>query len=223
MKKSSVILICVFLLSSHLAFAKGVEAQVRLYGGITQADPKEVNTELAAQGLKKVDATLQYGIEATFPVFKLLDLGLRYGRNAVNVDEDPNNILTSYHASINQDAIYGILRIPYIKTNFVRADIFGGYGGVNTVYKISNPSQHGELNRKTDVGWFGSACSTFGASVAVGYQKYFLVFEGGYNSNKITGLKSDGNINDHIKTIDLSGTYVSIGFMFNAVPEGSSK
>ena len=59
--------------------------------------------------------------------------------------------------------------------------------------------------------------TTVGGSVAFGYQGFFLVFEGGLETNKVKSLTRTGTVSNNVDTIDLSGTYASIGLMFDGV------
>ena len=56
-----------------------------------------------------------------------------------------------------------------------------------------------------------------GASVAVGYKSFFFTIEGGYEHNKISGLKAT-NINNAVDDLDLSGGYLVVGLLFDNVP-----
>ncbi|MNL88607.1 hypothetical protein D3C87_2184120 [compost metagenome] len=50
-----------------------------------------------------------------------------------------------------------------------------------------------------------------------------MVFEGGIESNKVKDLKSSGTVNSSIDTLDLSGSYFSLGLMFDGVPGSVGK
>ncbi|MCM2281892.1 MAG: hypothetical protein NDI61_08605, partial [Bdellovibrionaceae bacterium] len=65
--------------------------------------------------------------------------------------------------------------------------------------------------------WFASLYSSYGASLAIGYKKVYLVFEGGYQSNTVDKFKSTGIMNDNIQKLNLSGGYATIGLLFDGV------
>ena len=55
-----------------------------------------------------------------------------------------------------------------------------------------------------------------GTSAAVGYKNFYLVVEGGQESNNVDPFKYSGNINSNIQSVDLSGAYVTVALMFDA-------
>lgn len=203
---------------AQTVFGKDVPVQGRLFVGITSADPKDVNLELEAQSLKKVDSVQQYGVEITYPVLKYFEVGIRYTRRTILRDEMTPSLLTDYSAQINQDSALLVGRVPFLKSTFVRMDAFAGIGGSNTSLKIKTASQDGELSRKESKDWFGAPCASYGASVGFGYKQFYFVVEGGMEMNKITNLKRTGNVNNNIETIDLSASYFTIGLLFDGVP-----
>ena len=209
----STILLTIF---TQFAFAADEKGQARLFIGSTKFDSQELNTELTAQGIKNMDMINQYGVEITFPTFNYLNLGLRYTKHNMLQDELTSSSATNFEAQIDQDAMMAVARIPFYKNDIVHVDAFAGVGGSNTSYKIKTATQDGELEKKSSL--FATPYYAMGASVAVGYKQYFFIFEGGYESNKVDGFSKSGNINNNISTIDLSGSYVTIGFMFDGIP-----
>ncbi|WP_413578136.1 hypothetical protein ACLVWU_06295 [Bdellovibrio sp. HCB290] len=199
------------LLTSSSAFSADLGlGQGRLFLGSAQVSPSELNTELTAQGIKNVDLNNQFGIEITFPTFEYLQLGLRYSHHLLSQDASTSG--NDYKASLTQDSMMGVARIPLVKSDVVRFDLFAGVGASKSSYTIKSASQDGKLEK--DV----SPIAAAGASVAVGYKKFFLFFEGGYESNKLDDLSSSGTINTNVKSIDLSGSYLLMGLMFDGIP-----
>jgi hypothetical protein len=143
-------LVAFFVLTivSDLVFAKDIPMQVRLFAAGVSADPKNLNQIITSEGIEKVDTVGQFGIEATYPTAKFLDIGLRYSKTAINNEEDPKNAATDYHVKIDQDLALAVVRIPIIKTNLFIADAFAGYGGSNTTIDLKTASQNGELTKK---------------------------------------------------------------------------
>ncbi|NUN05864.1 MAG: hypothetical protein HUU57_08880 [Bdellovibrio sp.] len=208
---NSIFKICVlFLFTAPTAMAADMGlGQGRLFLGSAKPSPTELNTELTAQGIKNIDLNNQYGIEITFPTFQYLSLGLRYTHH---VTSQEGSLVQAYKAEISQDGLMGVARVPLFKSDIVHFDIFAA-GGVNkTTYTEKSATQDGFLE--------SSASPTFaaGASVAVGYQKYFLFLEGGFESNKVESLTRSGTVTTNVNTIDLSGSYVLLGVMFDGIP-----
>ena len=215
MKLNLISLIIVFA-SCNFVNAADEKGQARLFIGSTKFDSTELNTELTAQGIKNMDMINQYGVEITFPTFNYLNLGLRYTKHNMLQDELTSNSTTNFEAQIDQDAMMGIARIPFYKNDVVHVDAFAGVGGSNTSYKIKTATQDGELEKKNSL--FATPYYAVGTSVAVGYKQYFFIIEVGYESNKVDGFTKSGNINNNISAIDMSGSYLTIGFMFDGIP-----
>ncbi len=201
----------ILLLSPSLFAENSFPVKARLFVGAISADPKDVNTELTAQALEKIDNVYQIGAEATYSVSKFLDTGLRYTKRYADSGENPANPATDYKATLNSDTVYGIVRIPFINGDFVRMDIFGGAGPTKTSLKMKTAGVDGELTKSASLAY------AYGASVAFGYKKFFFVIEGGYEANKIESLSKSGTINGNISTIDLTGPYLSVGILFDSM------
>lgn len=210
--KSALMLGLLVVIPVNFVMAKDDLGQGRLFLGSTKADPTELKTELTAQNLKNIDAISQFGIEITFPTFQYLNLGLRYNRHYMSQDELVSDPSTDFKAEIIQDSMAGVARVPFLKTDFVHMDVFAGVGFSNTTYSEKVVVQDGQLEKKF------SPYYTAGASMALGYKQYFLVFEGGYEGNKVEGFTRTGTINNNINTIDLSGSYFMVGLMFDGIP-----
>jgi hypothetical protein len=189
----------------------------RLFAGAVKAEPKELNTEMTAQSLEKFDSIYSLGVEATYAAFKYLDAGFRYTKRYAKKEEIAADPLTDYKGQIDQDSVSVVVRVPFLRTAILRADAFAAIGGTNTSFTIKSATQDGTLTRKGTDGWFGAPITSFGGSFAVGYRSFYLVFEGGFESNKVKDLKHAGNINDNVQVIDLSGSYATVGLMFDGV------
>jgi hypothetical protein len=214
--RNAIIIIFIFY-SGVVRAAKDLPVTARLFAGLTKVSPGNLNTEMTAQGLKNIKDITQFGIEATVTPFRYLDFGLRYTKRYVNNEESPADPLTAYSGQIDQDSVLLLARLPVVRTQFFRADIFGGVGGSNTTFTIKSAAQNGELVRKDDSGWFASPYSAYGGSVGVGYKKFYLVAEGGMENNKVSKFKRTGNVNSNVTTIDLSGSYFMVGLMFDGL------
>lgn len=209
-------ILCLF--SSTFAMAASeFPAQGRIYIGMTQTEPKELNTELTAMSLDKVDGVTFYGAEILFPVMKIFDVGLRYTKHLQRNEEEPNNAATEYYSEIDQDAVAAVLRIAVIRTSILRVEAFAGYGGSNTTVTLKNASQDGSLEKKDSGSWLAEPYSVFGAAVGLGYKQVYFVMEAGYESNKVEGFKKTGSVTANVPKLDMSGTYFSVGVLFDGI------
>lgn len=211
-----------FVLTIFLSFefanaAETFPAQARLFIGSTHVDPSNLNTEMSAQGIKKFDNVAKFGVEITYSLIRYLDIGFNYTKHYQRNLEMTPTAGQDYGATLDQDTVQFIARVPFLRTNFLRADIFGGAGGSNTTFKIKTASQDGELSRREGKDWFAEPVLSYGASVALGWKRFFLVLEGGSELNKVDSFKRKGNINPNVREIDLSGGYFQIGLMFDGV------
>ena len=205
------------LTSAPSAFANEFPAQARLFAGLGQVKPTQFNDEMRAQGLKELTQAPKFGVEITFPVLKVFEFGLNYTRRPLFLDEKDSVTTTDFEANLSQDSVMGVARFAFLKTSWLRADVFGALGGANTSIKIKTATQDGEYSKKESNDWFASLVTRAGASVGVGYNKVFFFIEGGFENNKVDGLKRSGNLNGNIQGLDLTGSYVSIGLMFDGV------
>jgi hypothetical protein len=217
MKRRAWVLIAALILWSDVSLAIEFPANARLFIGVSNADPANLNQEMKAQGLQEFSKIPKFGVEIAYPLLQFLEVGLSYTKRWMQKDETDSNLLTNYQATLSQDTLYFIARVPFVKSDFFRADVFAGVGGNNTTLTMKSASQDGELSKREASDWFASFATTYGASVAVGYKNFFVTFEGGVESNKVDSFKRTGNINNNIQSIDLSGSYATIGLMFNGV------
>lgn len=208
----------VFMFSVNAYSANEFKGQARLFLGSSSNTPSDVNTVLTAENLKNVDSIGVYGVELLYPLASILDVGFRYTRHSFYKDELNSNAFTDYSAELSQDSVMGVARMPFFKTAIIRADVFGAFGGSNTTINLKTASQNGEFTRKAEGAWVATPCYSFGASVAVGYKQYYFFVEGGLETNKVDNFTTTGTITSTINTLDLSGTYIHIGLLFDGVP-----
>lgn len=212
-----------FLIYPSAVFAKDIPVQARLFLGMVAAEPTNTNETLEAQGLDKLKNTSQLGLEITYPLFKYLDVGARYTKILASSEENPANPSTEFNSMVDQDTILLIARVPFLKTDIFRMDAFVGVGGSNTTFRMKTAFQNGELSSKGPEGWFGSPYAAAGVSAGIGYKNFYLVFESGYAMNKVANFKRSGNISGALDTLDLSGSYFTLGLMFDGVPGSVGK
>lgn len=188
--------------------------QARLFFGSTQVAPKNLNTELTAQGIKNVDLNNQAGVEITFPTTDKLNLGIRYTKRLIS--QDDSVAATDFKAEINQDVAALVARYAFLKTDVVRLEVVAGVGGSNTTYTLKSATQDGGLSKTGSP--FATLYSTAGISLALGKGKFYFVLEGGMDSQKVESLERTGTMNNNVNEIDLSGAYFNIGVMFDGIP-----
>ena len=217
MTKLQIFLFLILFWNSLSATAAEFPVQARLFLGMTTTSPDNVNAVIEPEGLKKVTGNNQFGIEATYPLHKYFHFGFRYTKNLIASDEDPANETTDHNINVDQDAMMLVGRVPLYQSGIVKLDVFGGVGGSNTTLKIKTAAQDGELSRAAEQGWFATPRTAAGASLAVGYNQVYFVMEGGVETNKVSGFKRTGTVNSGIDSVDLSGTYFTIGVMFDGV------
>ncbi|WP_374028904.1 hypothetical protein [Bdellovibrio bacteriovorus] len=210
------------LFSFNVSHAKEFPVQARLFAGNSKVDPKNVNEVIEAQGLKKIDSVSRYGVEITYPAMKYLDVGVRYTKILGDVEENPASSATDYSAKVDQDALLLLARVPLYRNDVVRFDGFAGVGGTNTKLKVRTASQDGEFTKSAGEGWAASPYTAVGGSLSIGYKKFYFVVEGGIENNKVDGFDRSGSASASIDTLDLSGSYFSVGIMFNGI-SGSIK
>ena len=63
---------------------------------------------------------------------------------------------------------------------------------------------------------FAGTMASYGASLGIGYNGIYFVVEAGMDNNIVDGFQSSGNI-PSIDKIDLSGSYVTVGIMYDGV------
>lgn len=210
---AKVILGLAFVFTGPAALAATDLGQGRLFLGSTQTKPTELNTELTTQGLKNVTLNNAFGVEITFPMAQVFQLGLRYTHHLISQDEDPSNTSTDYKAELVQDTMMGVARLPFFKSDVVYADVFVGAGAaLSTNYTIKTASQDGKLTSGT------TPVAAAGASLSLGFKQYYFMMEAGYEMNKLDKFTSSGTINGNVTAMDLSGSYFLIGFMFDGIP-----
>lgn len=210
------------LLQSNVAQAKEILVQARLFVGSTSINPDNLNDSIEADGLEKMEGMTHLGVEITYPVLKYLDVGARYTKKYEDSEESPANPATNYSAELSQDAYLLIARVPITRSDSFRLDVFAGVGGTNTNLKLKTISQNGELTKGIGNSWYSSPYAAAGVSMAMGFKKIYVVFEGGYEHNKVDGFKRSGNPSANIDDLDLSGGYFTIGLMFDGIP-GTTK
>jgi hypothetical protein len=202
------------LSATRFAFAEEFVAKGRIFAGANSADPAELNTEMSKQNIKDFKTLTKYGVDITYALSGVLDVGFRYERISQKNLEVTATAGQDFSANLTQDAVLGVARTTYLKSDILRGDVFVGAGAASTKFAIKNATQDGQLESSG----YNSLVAEAGTSVGVGYKKVFVFLEGGYIYNKVSsGLGRTGNINGNVGTLDLSGGYLVLGLLFDDI------
>ncbi|UOF02463.1 hypothetical protein [Bdellovibrio reynosensis] len=207
-----------FVVQTNISEAKEIPVQARFFFGNSTIDPEQLNTAVEAQGIKKFESAMQFGVEVTYPVLKYLDFGVRYTKHSQTNTEDTDNIITEYSTKIDQDGVLLVGRVPILREGIFRVDAFAGFGGTNTTVTVKSATQDGEYTRKEAEGWFSTPYAAYGVSAGIGYKQLYLMFEGGMEINKVSGFTRAGSVSANMDEVDLSGSYFTIGIMLDGIP-----
>lgn len=211
---SAVLILLLSVANEASAGAVPEKLQMRVSFGRASIDPANVNTELKASGIETYGSLWKAGADVTYPVIDMLELGLHYGRDFAWGNAATGAASTAYKTATTQDILGLVARVPIVKTSMFRLDVFGMYGGANTWVTINGASQDGELKANL------KPVSAYGGSVGVGYKGIYFFIEGGQSVSNISSFDRTGTVSANIQSMDLSGTYVSLGFMFDGAKTG---
>jgi hypothetical protein len=190
--------------------------QLRLFVGNLTTSPVEVNDELATAGLHKYSSLTTYGLEATYMIVPHLNIGARGEGKWQKVTElatPSSNPQNPYYGSIQQTAALAVVRLDVVTTPVVRLDVFGGAGTAKTSMDIRTSA--GDSNYRHPM---GTTIGEAGASVGVGWSNMYFLVEVGHEWNRVDNLSKTGATSSNVNVIDLSGTYVTVGLLFNGLP-----
>lgn len=216
MKTINLIFFLLVIVLCSISFPSEFPAQARLFLGSTAAKPDNLNQEMTAQGLKTFDSIGKYGVEITYPVIKWLNVGMSYSKRYL-AQYEINDAATDYEGVINQDSVLLLARASLYKVSYFLVDAFAGVGGSNTTFNIRSATQNGELTRREGKDWLATPIMAAGVSAGVGYKSFYFYVEAGMETNKVDGFQRTGTINNNIQTIDLSGSYFSVGILFDGI------
>jgi hypothetical protein len=199
---------------AQIGHAEEFIAKARVFVGANSANPTELNDEMALQNIKEFKTITKFGTDITYALNSYLDVGFRYERISQKNLEVTPTAGQDYQANLNQDAVMGIARAGFLKTDVFRGDVFLGAGAASTKFTILNATQDGQLASCS----YNSLVAQLGMTLGVGYKKAFLFVEGGYSLNKVaSGLEREKTISSNVTTIDLSGSYVVVGILFDGI------
>jgi hypothetical protein len=202
-----------FTLHSQL-FAAEIPVRARVFLGSSEGNLANINTELKFLGLDDLGAIPFYGAELTYLFIPTIELGFNFWKRQ-NVRKSSSPSGTDYGASLDQNILVAIVRVPFLKTSVFRMDVFAGLGGSNTVLSIKSATQSGDITKKDEKDFLAALTTRYGASIAVGFRGVYFFFEGGYESHKIDSPIRTGSLSASISTIDLTGPFGLIGLQFD--------
>lgn len=204
-------------IASHALDFNGPPGQLRLFIGTLSSSPKQVNSELEAQGIGTFGSLSTFGIEGTYQVFPRVNFGVRGEGKWQKVKElasPPVDALNPYYSSVQQSAALLVLRVDVVRTPVFRFDIFGGAGTAATKMDLRTAAGDSSYSRT-----MSSMISEAGASLGVGWSNIYFVIEGGLEWNKVNSLSKTGASSTAVTEIDLSGSFVTVGVLFNGLPK----
>lgn len=214
--KYLVIILLSFVSAPSFAASKGgndkAKPQLRLFAGSLALNPKDVTVYTDAQNIEKFDSSLFYGLEVDHPVLGGISLGLRYQVEEESLGTKGSTTFTK-RMGTKQELIFAMLRIPVVAESFFRLDMFGG-GGLAT---SSFETYSGMTTNKFGGSTLGSMA---GASVSIGFWDVFLTVEAGQEFVNYQEIKaSDKDSTAPFLKADLSGSFVTVGLLFNGLPK----
>ena len=189
--------------------------QLRFLIGNQTTSPDQVNNVLRPAGLNTLSGISTYGIEATYEIIPRVNVGVRGEGKWQKVKETgaPVNAQNPFYSSLQQSAALGIARVDLVSTPIVKVDVFGGAGTAATSMDIRTAAGDGNYSHA-----MGSVITQAGASVGMGWSNIYFLIEVGQEWNKIGDLGKTGVTASGLDTIDLSGTYLAVGLIFNGLP-----
>jgi hypothetical protein len=203
------LLLAVLLLTTVARAADAPKVKGRIWAGQVTADPKDLNSTLTTDHVDNISKYNKFGADITNPVLSHLELGVRYDK--IYQNNTGTNSINS--ATLNQDIVMGEMRIPIVTSTLLHADIFAAAGLSDSKVEFNTTTETGKL--KTD-GATGFA-SEAGATLGIGFKTVYLFVESGYISNKVQGMKKDSTLTNSVTSMDLSGSYMSIGLLIDGV------
>ena len=189
--------------------------QGRLSYGRLFASPETLNSEMTSLGQTKFGNIDRFQIEITYPVLQSLDLGVRFDKNFA---KSSSTTVPSYrdNTSLDQTGLQLLMRVPLLKKEYIRFDIFGSYGGSNTSIEIKSNNKSVKLEKSGAFNWSGTEYSSYGATLGLGLKGYYLYAEGGVLNSKVDSFEKSGELTTNVNSLDLSGKYVVFGVIFDS-------
>lgn len=190
--------------------------QIRVWVGTQSVSPGPVNDYLTSQALKTFGNVGTYGIEGTHKFLSRLNFGVRGEgkyqkvKETAAVSADPAN---PYYSSIQQVSALLVLRLDLVKSQFLKIDAFGAAGTTSTSMDLR--TSLGDSNYSHAM---TSPVTKVGGSVGLGWSNIYFLVEAGYESNKVGSFTRTGATTSSIDTLDLSGSFVNVGLIFQGLP-----
>lgn len=192
---------------------------MRLFAQGKDVEPKLLNSHLETQGLNEYSYISGIGIEVDYPALTFFDLGIKattfYDR--VNEVAEPSaNPDNPYYSSIQQSSLSLVGRLSLIETDLLRVESFGTIGAARTKVDIRTAAAEGKMYRG-EKDW-SSPVSSYGVSVALGWSKFYIYVDAGIEHNRVDKLKHKGTTPSFVTEVNLSGTFMAVGLLFNGFP-----
>lgn len=190
-------------------------SEVRLF--VTQnnfsSEPKVLNADMAPSGIPALKSYQGVGFEFSTPLTSFIKVGIRGGGRWKQAFPPGYAAGPTVPFLAVQQGYGGLLaRVVFLQTSILRLDAFGEAGLTRTHLDTKTTSGTGTYSAEYQ------PYSRAGASVGLGFGKFFLFAEGGIEQNKVNNFARTGVTDSAISSVDFSGPYAAFGIIFNGVP-----
>ena len=192
------------------------EKRVQGRAFVSQISPEapEFKNEFIKNGIPDLGVYLRTGADFTYPVLDYLDLGFRYE----NIEATGPYFFSSTGIKTSKATMRSLqflARIPIVKVSFFRFDVFGSYGLNSSDVEFASSTQSTKVSGGGMWHPEDAESSSYGASVAVGYNGYYFYAEAGRSININRSLVKTGTLVTTYNKFDLSADYIAFGFIYD--------
>jgi hypothetical protein len=187
--------------------------EFRVLGNVHEIKAAEINSFYANQQLKEIHRLPGLKLDVAFNPLSRVFFGLRFSNSRLHLGDGTGPITGDTNFSKLIFESYGIFtRIYLIESKILRFDIFGGAGGARAMVSSKKTLvEQSQGIRDNDLRFMQFA----GGSLSLGYEKFMVLFEGGYEWARINGLSYySSNASPRLTMLDLNGPYVGLGVVF---------
>lgn len=210
MNKTVVLMLAfVFIYSQSALSAREFPAQLRLYTGKSLINSTVINDYLATQTLDPMKEVGRVGIELGAMANKHIYLGFKYNLGQKTIDGPTSGESVTLTHGFGQ--IIG--RVAFVKADTHYVDFLLGIGGASlALLKKGNTDS---MLERTD---YSSRIFNAGFSAGIGYKRFFIFTEVGYEKNYVGPMERTQGTLAPIEGVDLSGPYATVGIMIDGIP-----
>lgn len=195
-----------------LAMANAKRVQGRAFYSQMSPDPVAMKSEMQAKGVSDFGIYQRLGADFTYPVSEYIDLGARI-ENITSTGTQYSHTQRTYGSKLEMNTLQALLRVPVLKTSFFRFDVFGTYGIAAAEVELATATSASSVSGRSYTTGAESRTTTYGASVGVGYNGWYLYAEAGRSVNLLGSLEHTGSLSTSFRELDLSADYIAVGFI----------